>query len=136
DQVSYSQNLFRDGTLTNLYGDDRWLGQPSREGSLGLAYSFVTEALGWKIARHEGKLTGLAAFGEPTLLPDMQRHFRVTDDARIEMDFPDYDALRERFHALAKSDSRENAAASVQALLENCVGAAVRKLVERSEEHT
>jgi carbamoyltransferase len=131
DQVSYSHNLLRDGALTNLYGDDRWLGRKQAEGSMGFAYGFVTEALGWKMSRHEGKLTGLAAFGEPTLLPQMQRHFRVTGDARIEMDFPDHAALRERFQALARSETRENAAASIQALLEGCVGDAVGKLVER-----
>ncbi|HXP05564.1 MAG TPA: carbamoyltransferase C-terminal domain-containing protein [Stellaceae bacterium] len=131
DQVSYSHNLLRDGALTNLYGDDRWLGRKQAEGSMGFAYGFVTEALGWKMSRHEGKLTGLAAFGEPTLLPQMQRHFRVLDDARIEMDFPDYEALRERFQALARTETRENAAASIQALLESCVGEAVGRLVER-----
>src|SRR5262249_24002617 len=77
DQVSHSHNLLRDGALTNLYGDDRWLGRRHGTGSLGMAYSFVTEALGWKPSRHEGKLTGLAAYGEPTLLAEMQRHFRV-----------------------------------------------------------
>ena len=34
-------------------------------GSLGLAYGYVTEALGFRMNRHEGKLTGLAAYGEP-----------------------------------------------------------------------
>jgi carbamoyltransferase len=131
DWVSYSHNLLRDGVLTNLYGDDRWLGRKQAEGSMGFAYGFVTEALGWKMSRHEGKLTGLAAYGEPTLLPQMQSHFRVTDDARIEMDFSDYEALRECFQALARTETRENAAASIQALLENCVGAAVGSLVER-----
>src|SRR5207248_11494865 len=80
DQVSYSQNLLRDGKLANLYGDDRWLGRRA-DGSLALAYGFVTEGLRWKIARHEGELTGLAAYGEPPLLPEMQRHFRLTDHA-------------------------------------------------------
>ena len=128
DRVSYSHNLFRDGALTNLYGDDRWLGQP-KGGSMGFAYGFVT--LGWKMARHEGKLTGLAAHGEPTLLSEMKRHFSVTDDARIEMDFPDDAALRECFQTLARTETRENAAASIQALLEDCVGDAVGRLVER-----
>ena len=130
DRVSYSHNLFRDGALTNLYGDDRWLGQP-KGGSMGFAYGFVTEALGSKMARHEGKLTGLAAHGEPTLLSETKRHFSVTDDARIEMDFPDDAALRECFQTLARTETRENAAASIQALLEDCVGDAVGRLVER-----
>jgi carbamoyltransferase len=60
----------------------------------------------------------------------MRRHFRVTDDARIEMDFPDFPALRKCFQALARSETRENAAASIQALLEDCVGEAVGRLVE------
>jgi carbamoyltransferase len=131
DQVAYSHNLLRDGALTNLYGDDRWLGAPNSVASMGFAYGFVTEALGWKMTRHEGKLTGLAAHGEPTLFPEMRQHFRVTDDARVEMDFSDHEALRECFQALARTETRENAAASVQALLEDCVGEAVRRLIER-----
>ena len=131
DQVCYSHNLFRDGRLTNLYGDDRWLRRPDLGSSLGLAYGFVTQALGWKMNRHEGKLTGLAAHGEPTLLPDMQRHFRVTEDGRVETDFVDLAALRDTFVALARRESQENAAASVQALLEGCIGQSIGRLVER-----
>jgi carbamoyltransferase len=131
DQVYYSHNLLRDGALTNLYGDDRWLGRAHPSGSLGLAYGFVTEALGFRMNRHEGKLTGLAAYGEPTLLADMQRHFRVTEDGRIEMDLAGDRALRERFHALAATDNRENAAASVQALLEWGILESARVLLER-----
>lgn len=130
DQVSYSQNLLRDGVLTNLYGDDRWLGRRA-DGSLALAYGFVTEGLGWKMSRHEGKLTGLAAYGEPTLLPEMERHFRLTEDARIEMDFPDWEAMQECFLALAQTDTRENAAASVQALVEKFIAKSVGMLLER-----
>ncbi len=33
--------------------------------SYGLVYSAATKALGFKMLRHEGKLTGLAAFGDP-----------------------------------------------------------------------
>ena len=131
DQVYYSHNLFKDGALTNLYGDDRWLGRARPSGSLGLAYGFVTEALGFRMNRHEGKLTGLAAYGEPTLLEHMRRHFSVADDGRIEMDLADDAALRDAFRALALSDTRENSAASVQALLEWGIGQSVRRLIER-----
>ena len=131
DQVYYSHNLFRDGRLTNLYGDDRWLGRAHPSASLGLAYGYVTEALGFRMNRHEGKLTGLAAYGEPSLLAEMQRHFRITDDGRIEMDLADDAALRERFHALVAGETRENAAASVQALLEWGIGEALQRLLSR-----
>ncbi len=131
DQVYYSHNLFRDGALTNLYGDDRWLGRAHPSGSLGLAYGFVTEALGFRMNRHEGKLTGLAAYGEPTLLPQMQRHFSISPDGRVEMDFANDRALRDRFRALALTDRRENAAASVQALLEWGIHQSVQTLLGR-----
>jgi carbamoyltransferase len=41
--------------------------------------------------------------------------------------------MREWFHALVKAETRENAAASIQALLEDCIGEAVRQLVERHQ---
>jgi len=36
--------------------------------SLGLFYAQVTQALGFKSSRHEGKIVGLAAHGDPTVL--------------------------------------------------------------------
>ena len=50
-----------------------------------------------EINRHEGKLTGLAAsYGEPTLMPEMLRHFSISaEDGRIDMDFPDSAGDRE-----------------------------------------
>jgi carbamoyltransferase len=131
DHVYYSHYLLQDGELTNLYGDDRWLRQNDNSGSLGLAYGCFTEALGWKINRHEGKLTGLAAYGEPSLLPELLRHYSISDDGRITMDFADHGEMQECFQPLAQAETRENAAASVQALLESCIGEAVRRLLER-----
>jgi carbamoyltransferase len=131
DHLYYSHYLMKDGKLANLYGDDRWLRENDNSGSLGLAYGCFTEALGWKINPHEGKLTGLAAYGEPTLLPQMLGHYRVSDDGRITMDFADHGEMRECFHALASTETRENAAASVQALLEHCIRQSVGRLLEK-----
>jgi carbamoyltransferase len=131
DQVYYSHYLLQDGRLANLYGDDRWLCESDASGSLGLAYGCVTEALGWKINRHEGKLTGLAAYGEPTLLPEMIKHYSISEDGRIAMDFADHRVMRECFRELALTETRENAAASVQALLERCIRESVGRLIDR-----
>jgi carbamoyltransferase len=133
DHVYYSHYLLQDGELKNLYGDDRWLRQNDNTGSLGLAYGCFTEALGWKINRHEGKLTGLAAYGEPSLLPELQRHYSIADDGRITMDFADHGEMRDCFWPLAQSETRENAAASVQALLEGCISEAARRLLQKHE---
>lgn len=47
-------------------------------GSIGLVYQFVTGALGYKEHQHEGKITGLAAFGEPLYLEVFNRLFDNT----------------------------------------------------------
>ncbi|MCH7876516.1 MAG: hypothetical protein IH965_14635, partial [Gemmatimonadetes bacterium] len=65
DNVQYSHRIFREGELRTLYGGDECFAAPARIDSLGLAYGYATQALGWRINRHEGKLTGLAALGRP-----------------------------------------------------------------------
>ena len=58
DGLSGSISILEDGALKRLSAI------PYRS-SLGNIYSYVTRQLGYKIARHEGKITGLAAFGNP-----------------------------------------------------------------------
>ena len=41
--------------------------------SLGALYSYITQICGFKAGRHEGKITGLAAYGEPTYIPELQK---------------------------------------------------------------
>lgn len=50
------------------------------ENSIALVYQFVTGALGFKEHQHEGKITGLAAFGEPIYLSDFERLYDIVDD--------------------------------------------------------
>tara|TARA_B110001450_G_scaffold243038_1_gene253942 strand:+ start:9987 stop:11798 length:1812 start_codon:yes stop_codon:yes gene_type:complete len=47
--------------------------------SVGVFYSNVTEILGFKANRHEGKITGLAAFGEDTKLVSEFKSLFVSD---------------------------------------------------------
>lgn len=48
--------------------------------SLGTFYESVTSALGFKPSRHEGKIVGLAAYGDPEVLGDVLRRRFVQDD--------------------------------------------------------
>lgn len=68
DNIQYSHHIYKDGSLHTLYGSDADLLKPLRIDSLGLAYGYATQALGYRINRHEGKLTGLAAYGHPNRL--------------------------------------------------------------------
>ena len=61
-----SINLGRDGKIERLHG----LEYPH---SLGTFYESVTSALGFTPSRHEGKIVGLAAYGDPEVLGDVLR---------------------------------------------------------------
>jgi len=61
-----SINVGRDGKIERVHG----LEYPH---SLGTFYESVTSALGFKPSRHEGKIVGLAAYGDPEVLGDLLR---------------------------------------------------------------
>jgi carbamoyltransferase len=84
--------------------------------SLGLFYGQVTMALGFKASRHEGKILGLAAYGDPHLLGPkaLGRFVR-----RRGGDFRYRSAMDKRFVAdLVKEFPREHVASAYQATLE------------------
>ena len=131
DNVQYSHRVFRDGQLTTLDGGDEALTGPMRIDSLGLAYGYATQALGYRINRHEGKLTGLAAYGEPERYEQIAGHFSVDDEGRVRSDFESNPAMRQAMFEIAGEISRENMAASIQAVLEDITLKSVRRLLER-----
>src|SRR5436309_914175 len=50
--------------------------------SLGTFYESVTSALGFKAGRHEGKIVGLAAYGDPGVLAEvLMQRFCISDGA-------------------------------------------------------
>jgi carbamoyltransferase len=98
--------------------------------SLGTFYRRVTQALGFKPNRHEGKIVGLAAFGDPSVLYDVVR-------ARFDLERDDYyrftsaqDPLFEK--DLAARFSREDIAAAYQKVLEEVAVHYVKKWLART----
>ncbi len=133
DNVSYSMRTLKDGQLTCHYGDDRWLTQTLKETGLASAYGYATVACGFKMLRHEGKLTGLAAYGEPELADEMAAQFRFnTRDGLLETDFSNWAAMREKFLAICKGHDREVIASSIQKVAEDLTLKSVRWWLERS----
>ncbi len=129
DNTQYSVRLFRGGRLETLYGgDDRLLQSRSIDG-LGEAYGMATAALGFIRNRHEGKLTGLAAYGKPLLFDAMAAQFRVDEAGLIHSDFASYEAMEKFIVGLAQGVAPENVAASIQHLLETFVLKAVRRIL-------
>ena len=109
----------KDGKLDCHWGDDRWLTQKVSEAGLASAYGYATVACGFKMLRHEGKLTGLAAYGEPKLADEMAAQFRFTDQGLIETDFSNWKEMRAKFLAICEGKDRETIAASIQKVAED-----------------
>jgi carbamoyltransferase len=132
DNVQYSHRIFADGKIATLFGGDEELARPMRIDSVGLAYGYATQALGFRINRHEGKTTGLAAWGAPKFYDAIAAHFRVDGAGAITSDFSDNPAMRQFLFDLFKGAKREDVAASIQRFLEEFVIKAVARLLERS----
>ena len=133
DNVSYSMRGLKGGALECHYGDDRWLTKTLKETGLASAYGYATVACGFRMLRHEGKLTGLAAYGEPKLAGEMAAQFRFDErSGLIETDFKNWSAMREKFLALCKGHDRETIAASIQKVAEDFTVQSVRHWLERT----
>ncbi len=126
DNVSYSMRSLKDGVLECHWGDDRWLTRTVSEAGLASAYGYATVACGFTMLRHEGKLTGLAAYGEPKLADAMAAQFRFSQDGLIETDFRNWQAMREKFLAICQGHDRETIAASIQKVAEDFTLQSVR----------
>jgi carbamoyltransferase len=127
DNISYSIRTLRNGRLDLAFGDDALVARkrPTHDG-LATAYGFATEACGFRMWRHEGKLTGLSARGEPTLADAFARHFRLDADGLIVSDFTGNADMHDGVLAICQGHSRENIAASIQKVAEDMILQSVR----------
>jgi carbamoyltransferase len=92
--------------------------------SIGNYYSYVTHLCGFKGHKHEGKITGLAAHGEPTYL-DLLKEYVDWDGENIRNIGKcfDHSAIKKLRRDLPEDFSHEDLSASVQVLLEKAVSA-------------
>ena len=98
--------------------------------SLGAFYKRVTQALGFKPNRHEGKIVGLAAFGDPSKLYD-----RIM--ARFDLRHPDYfrfKSAQDPFFEKKLVDryDRADVAAAYQRVLEDVATHYIARWVKRT----
>ena len=131
DFDSYSIYFYSDGKLTPLYEDKPKKGKEEIN-SLGQMYGMVTKALGFKANRHEGKITGLAAYGKHSLAVDeIRSHYYIDENGFIGSTFKSDDELRTSIFDLAKKVSKEDLSFAAQHVLEEMVVASVKKLREK-----
>jgi carbamoyltransferase len=86
-----------DGESFNFYINDLAKGLSpivinSHQVSVGAFYSCITQILGFRPTRHEGKITGLAAYGKPTrLVEDYMNLFGFKDGKMTRFPFDNLD---------------------------------------------
>ena len=116
--------------------NDSWqlLAEGGAGASLGAFFAAVTEGLGFKANRHEGKVVGLAAMGIPEeAAPYLKDLVVCTEDGRSFRRKPYAEMKQAVVRALSSGVSRESVAACAQHMLEELVLAHVRVLLKETK---
>ncbi|HDK25834.1 MAG TPA: carbamoyl transferase [Candidatus Atribacteria bacterium] len=127
-----------DGSSSHVYrveqGEFEKLCDISSYDSIGNYYSYVTHLCGFKAHKHEGKITGLAAFGEPEYL-DLLNGLITYKNGRIFNAGNCYywSAIKKMKGILPNKFSKKNLACSIQDLLEEIVANYVYYWVDKTE---
>jgi carbamoyltransferase len=113
DGLSGSVWVGREGRLRRLSRVDSF-------NSLGNFYSYVTALCGFRAEKHEGKITGLAAYGKPAYADILREFVGYREPGKIRYRIPVYhrSALRQLSARLPGDFDRADLAASVQLVLE------------------
>ncbi len=125
DGVSAKAFRVRDGRIVELSK------VPSFD-SLGAFYSYITQICGFKAGRHEGKITGLAAHGDPKYLDLLDSLLTFRDGGFVNVGGIFFNSAVEEIRARLPEDfNREDLSASIQVHAENLVLAYVSHWMEQ-----
>jgi carbamoyltransferase len=131
DFIQYSLTHFNGKSLNKIYGGDDLIYDTRNDEkchSVGQMYSIVTQLAGFRPTRHEGKITGLAAYGKPAVYNQLRLRYSIRQDGLIRSDFESYKELLDFMKHLSKQCSIEDLSASAQKVLENVMAESVRTL--------
>ena len=137
-----------EGDLGIFHTASRWAGgrlqldrtSDAPGASPGFFYEIITKLLGFRPLRHEGKILGLAAHGDPAPLDEaFRRALRPTADGRsFESDFAGeakpHDARAAYLAEAIRGHSRENVAAATQGVFEKAVLTVIRSYLAETGE--
>ena len=120
----------RDGRCRFLYGSTP-LHSP------GQYYGEITEFLGFDPLKHAGKITGLAAFGDPRpAYPVLKKFFSYNPKRKdFSMPFMLTRSFRSRIYRELGPFSREDVAAGLQRCFEEAISAYVLQALETTDHH-
>ena len=130
DFMSVTVSSFTPDSMEMLY-------QGTSTDSLGFFYGRITSLLGYTPHRHEGKVTGLAAHGDPQKLLPVMREMIYVKDGQVygkSGDYfrPFYSNFSDELKEIIKTNTREDVAAAAQVHLEECITALVTHYVKQT----
>jgi carbamoyltransferase len=131
DNVHYSHRHFAQDSLTNIYGGEDTILTPAVEDSLGKMYGAATKALGFRRVRHEGKVTGLSAMGQPLRAAELAAKFSVDATGRVHSTLRSDREINAFMQTLKQGLSKEDYSASVQQVLEDTMLTSFERLLEK-----
>ncbi|HEX5436706.1 MAG TPA: carbamoyltransferase C-terminal domain-containing protein [Gemmatimonadaceae bacterium] len=112
-----------DGRSSLIYavrdGRFEYLHETSAFNSLGNYYAYVTHLCGFKAMKHEGKVTGLAAYGEPRYLPILRALIDEQGGTLVNRGLVFRAAIADLQRRLPAGWTREDLAATIQAHVED-----------------
>ncbi|MFW6184909.1 MAG: carbamoyltransferase C-terminal domain-containing protein, partial [Chloroflexota bacterium] len=117
-----------DGKLTLLSTVDSY-------DSLGNYYAYITAICGYKAKKHEGKITGLAAHGEPRYYDDLAKLIQYRDGRFVNTGRVLFNQALSKIREFLPPDwKKEDLAASIQRLAEDHCRSYVRYWLEATGE--
>jgi len=127
DNSSSRVYVVRDGQFEQLFNVDSF-------NSLANYYAYVTHICGFKAHKHEGKITGLAAYGEPTYADVLDRFVAYENEGTVNKGQVFYwSAVKALRKALPRSFKKEDLAASMQQVLEEVGCAYIEHWTKKTE---
>ena len=127
DEKKYESITYAYGTNNKIENLDKQFGKNILktdyiENSLGIFYSIITQVIGFG-EHEEGKTMGLAPYGKDSFYPFLKKHFRLSNNGKIEMTESDILAILELEKELAMANDikrdrlKKNIAFSAQKIL-------------------
>jgi len=111
DALSATVSIGKKGEIERLKEIDSF-------NSIAKYYSYVTVLSGFKEGKHEGKITGLAAHGEPRFEEDFRNMIRFKNGGFANVSHLRHEAAKNRIRAFWNNSGKEDLAASVQKFIE------------------
>jgi len=116
-----------DGSSSHIYtgkdGKMELVQRISSFDSLGNYYAYITAICGYKAKRHEGKITGLAAYGKPIYYKVLNSLIAYLDGKTVNLGGAVFNSAMKKIRRLIGDDYKnEDLAASIQLLSEDICG--------------